>query len=132
VQLALDPMPLVMEFHTLFALQDTRDIRVRLLTEEFGEYLAAESTDNAWAIAHELADIVYAAYGTALTYGIDLGAVLLAVHEANMSRACPDGSFERDAAGKILKGPNYRKPEFSLAVQGARLDLGLSLPGKAP
>jgi predicted HAD superfamily Cof-like phosphohydrolase len=118
-------MRLVAEFHTKFDLNDTRATRVRLLAEEFEEYVAAEHSSNARAIAHELADIVYAAYGTALTYGIDLGAALRAIHEANMSRIAPDGSFSCDATGKVLKGPSYRPPDLGPATQQIRSDLGL-------
>ena len=63
-------------------------------------------------LARELADVVYVAYGTAITHGIDLDAVIAEVHRANMSKLDVDGRpVVRD--GKVQKGPNFRPPDLS-------------------
>ena len=60
-------------------------LRVALLEEEVGEFVSASERRDLIGVADALADIVYVAYGTALTYGIDLDAVLHEVHRSNMS-----------------------------------------------
>lgn len=67
------------------------------------------------AVARELADVVYVAYGTAHALGIDLDAALLEVHRANMSKA----GGPRRADGKALKPPGFRAPDMSAAVAAA-------------
>lgn len=67
-------------------------------------------------IARELADVVYIAYGTALSIGIDLDAVLAEIHRSNMSKLDDDGQPVRRADGKILKGPNFFEPNVALAM----------------
>ena len=66
-------------------------LRVALLQEEVGEFVAASERGDLNGVADALADIVYVAYGTALTYGIDLDAVLREVHRSNMSKLGSDG-----------------------------------------
>jgi predicted HAD superfamily Cof-like phosphohydrolase len=88
-------------------------LRRTLLTEELAEVLAELESGDLVALAHELADLVYVAYGTAVSAGIDLDAVLAEVHAANMSKIGTDGSFELRADGKLLKGPNYRAPDIA-------------------
>ena len=67
-------------------------LRVALLEQEVGEFVAASERGDLVGIADALADIVYVAYGTALTYGIDLDAVLHEVHRSNMSKLGSDGN----------------------------------------
>lgn len=64
-------------------------------------------------LAHELADVVYVAYGTALVHGVDLDAVIAEVHRSNMSKLGPDGSVSRRADGKVLKGEHYAAPDVA-------------------
>ncbi len=89
-----------------------RRMRMAILKEEFEEYLEAEDVDSIVEIADALADIVYIAYGTAITYGIDLDDVLTEVHRSNMSKLGVDGKPIRREDGKVLKGPNYFKPDI--------------------
>ncbi|MFE3457745.1 hypothetical protein ACFXKD_09375 [Nocardiopsis aegyptia] len=62
------------------------------------------------AVAKELADVLYVAYGAADALGIDLPAVFAEVHRSNMSKLDEDGRVLRRADGKVLKGPGYRPP----------------------
>ena len=82
-------------------------LRVALLEEEVGEFVAASEKGDLVGIADALADIVYVIYGTALTYGIDLDTVLREVHRSNMSKLGSDGKPLIRDDGKVLKSERY-------------------------
>jgi predicted HAD superfamily Cof-like phosphohydrolase len=114
----------VLEFHRHFGLparstpvdrlpQTEVDLRRRLLTEEYREYLAAADTGDVVSVADALADMVYVIYGTALHYGIDLDAVVVEVHRSNMTKTGHDG-------GKAVKGPGYQPPEIAAVLDAQR------------
>ena len=116
------PWRLVREFHercNLARADEPRLIeaglacsRQRLLEEEVGELAEAVQGGQLPEIARELADVVYVAYGTAVTYGIDLDAVLAEVHRANMSKLGPDGRAVI-RSGKVQKGDWFRPPDVA-------------------
>jgi predicted HAD superfamily Cof-like phosphohydrolase len=91
-------------------------LRQSLIDEEVGELRAAAAAGDLVGVADALADIVYVAYGTAHTYGIDLDAVLDEVHASNMTKLGSDGAPVRRADGKVLKGPDYRPPDITTAL----------------
>ncbi|AGP51608.1 hypothetical protein M271_26385 [Streptomyces rapamycinicus NRRL 5491] len=68
-------------------------------------------------LAHELADVVYVAYGTALVHGIDLDEVIAEIHRANMTKLGPDGRPTLRADGKVLKGPHYQAPDIPAVLR---------------
>lgn len=117
---------LVRSFHERFGLTmasrpaapsaELAALRQRLLNEEVAEVGEAAARGSVVEVAHELADVVYVAYGTALTYGIDLDAVIAEVHRANLSKLAPSG----EADGKARKGEHYRPPDVEgvLRAQG--------------
>ncbi|MGW6197148.1 pyrophosphohydrolase domain-containing protein [Kribbella sp. NPDC055110] len=119
------PIHLVREFHEAFDLDhpeeptllphDKAEARQRILAEEVDEVEeAARARDLVW-IAHELADVVYAAYGTAISYGIDLDAVLIEIHKANMTKLDANGlPIERN--GKVQKSDRYRPPNVAEVI----------------
>ncbi|WP_190121395.1 MazG nucleotide pyrophosphohydrolase domain-containing protein [Streptomyces inusitatus] len=122
-QPAQSPAVLVQEFHHAFGL-DARTTpseippelaahRHELLAEEVAEVEEVSVAGPLDSLAHELADVVYVAYGTALVHGIDLDAVLAEVHRANMSKLGPDGAPVLRADGKVLKGDHYRAPDIA-------------------
>jgi predicted HAD superfamily Cof-like phosphohydrolase len=116
------PSRLVREFHErcdLARADEPRQIgaglaehRQRLLEEEVGELAEAVQGGQLDQIARELADVVYVVYGTAVTYGIDLDAVLAEVHRANMSKLGPDG-WPVIRSGKVQKGDWFRPPDVA-------------------
>ncbi|GGW20555.1 MazG nucleotide pyrophosphohydrolase domain-containing protein [Streptomyces capoamus] len=121
------PARLVREFHSAFGL-DVRGTPTEVdpeLAAHRGELLAEEAAEVAEVavegpldrLAHELADVVYVAYGTALVHGIDLDEVIAEVHRANMSKRGPDGKVTRRADGKVLKGEHYRAPDVSAVLR---------------
>jgi predicted HAD superfamily Cof-like phosphohydrolase len=91
-------------------------LRVALLEEEVGEFVTASEKGDLVGIADALADVVYVVYGTALTYGIDLDAVLLEVHRSNMSKLGPDGKPLIRGDGKVLKSERYFPPDVSAVL----------------
>ncbi|MEU2624685.1 MazG nucleotide pyrophosphohydrolase domain-containing protein [Streptomyces sp. NPDC007157] len=121
------PARLVREFHHAFGLDArTRPTEVSPeLAAHRGELLAEEAAEVAEVavagpldrLAHELADVVYVAYGTALVHGIDLDAVIAEIHRSNMSKLGPDGQVARRADGKVLKGEHYRAPDVSAELR---------------
>ncbi|MEV6173787.1 MazG nucleotide pyrophosphohydrolase domain-containing protein [Streptomyces sp. NPDC051954] len=121
------PADLVRSFHHAVGL-DTRRTptevspelaahRRELLAEEVAEVAEVSVTGPLDRLAHELADVVYVAYGTALVHGIDLDAVIAEVHRSNMSKLGPDGRVARRADGKVLKGEHYEAPDVSAVLR---------------
>ncbi|MFI5555249.1 MazG nucleotide pyrophosphohydrolase domain-containing protein [Streptomyces sp. NPDC051738] len=117
------PADLVREFHRAFGLDahstptevapDLAAHRGELLAEEAAEVAEVCVTGPLDKLAHELADVVYVAYGTALVHGIDLDGVLAEIHRSNMTKLGPDGQVARRADGKVLKGEHYEAPDVS-------------------
>jgi predicted HAD superfamily Cof-like phosphohydrolase len=91
-------------------------LRVDLIQEEVSEFVAASQQGDLVGIADALADIVYVVYGTALTYGIDLDAVLAEVHRSNMSKLGRDGKPVLREDGKVLKSDRYVPPDIAAAL----------------
>ncbi len=130
--MAESPDTFVREFHRAFGLVlnerptsaplDLAQRRIRLHEEETAELAEAIEGGDLTEIAHELADVVYVAYGTAATYGIDLDAVLAAVHRANMTKLGDDGRPIMDN-GKVTKGPHYQPPDIAAALTRTDNDL---------
>jgi predicted HAD superfamily Cof-like phosphohydrolase len=86
------------------------DMRWALIKEEFAEVRDAVGYSE---ILKELADLVYVTYGYAATYGWDLDEAVRRVHISNMSKLGVDGKPLKRPDGKVLKGPNYKKPVLS-------------------
>jgi predicted HAD superfamily Cof-like phosphohydrolase len=88
---------MVREFHEVLDLPrsdtptlttyDERRSREVLLRSEVAEYRMANSESDLAAIMRELGDIVYVAYGSAVSHGVDLDAVIAEIHRANMAKA---------------------------------------------
>ena len=123
----MDVAAAVAEFHQAFGRpvrrQPSADVdpalarlRVDLVQEEVGEFIAASEQGDLIGIADALADIVYVVYGTALTYGIDLDAVLREVHRSNMSKLGSDGKPVLRPDGKVLKSDRYVRPDIAAAL----------------
>ncbi|MBJ6640688.1 hypothetical protein H4K36_27620 [Streptomyces sp. DHE7-1] len=125
--MSTSPARLVREFHLAFGLDahSTPTEVAPALAAHRGELLAEEAAEVAEVsvegpldrLAHELADVVYVAYGTALVHGIDLDEVIAEIHRANMSKLGPDGQVARRADGKVLKGEHYRAPDVSAVLR---------------
>ncbi|MBX3304361.1 MAG: hypothetical protein KF693_19280 [Nitrospira sp.] len=99
--------------------EETKQLRVRLIQEEFDELKEAMAAGNLAAVAKELADLLYVTYGTAVSYGIDMEPVFQEVHRSNLSKV---GGYKR-ADGKWVKPPTYSPADIDpiLAAQRAHL-----------
>lgn len=119
----ISPYVKVLEFHRIFGVEigqsmteKLRNLRSDLIEEESQETISALHGDTKVEVADGLADLVYVAYGAAITFGIDLDAVIDAVHESNMSKLDEHGKPIYRDDGKVLKGPNYRPPIITEAM----------------
>lgn len=92
-----------------------RSLRVKLLQEEYKEYLQAEHDDDIVEIADAIADMIYIACGTAISYGIPLNRVFDEVHRSNMAKLV-DGKVLRREDGKIMKPEGWSPPDTKKAV----------------
>ena len=88
-----------------------RDLRVKLLREEFREYIDAETENDIVEISDALADIIYIACGTAVSYGIPLDDIFEEVHASNMAKLV-DGKVIRRADGKVQKPEGWQPPDI--------------------
>ena len=124
----MDPQAMVEEFHRKFEIavgngpsvpeEGTRQLRVRLIQEEFEELKEAMATQDLAGVAKELADLLYVVYGTAVSYGVDMDPVFREVHRSNLSKV---GGYKR-ADGKWVKPSSYSPAQVEplLAAQSAR------------
>ncbi len=88
---------------------DLEDFRFTLIREEFYEVVDETEPHNR---LKELADLLYVIYGYAVTFGWDLDEAFRRVHESNMSKLGDDGKPVKDNNGKVMKGPNYKRPNL--------------------
>lgn len=92
--------------------EEERTLRIKLLKEEFDEYLEGENNNDIVEIADALGDMMYIIYGTAISYGIPLDDIFKEIHDSNMSKLDENGNPIRREDGKILKGESYFKPDI--------------------
>lgn len=120
----------VLEFHKVFCVDQigttpavpnhgTPELRRKLMLEELDETVKAMHEGDLPEVADGLADLIYVAIGTAISYGIDLREVWSEVHRTNMAKV---GGHRRDD-GKWQKPPDWTPPDIAgvLARQGSIL-----------
>ena len=95
----------------------TMQLRLDLIKEELSELEEAMKTKNLKEVADALTDILYVTYGAGYAYGIDLDQCFKEVQRANMSKLGKDGKPIYNDQGKVMKGPNYTKPDLSKFVK---------------
>ena len=88
-------------------------LRISLISEELDELKKAISDNNIVEIADALTDILYVTYGAGHAFGINLDKCFNEVQESNMSKLDQDGKPIFNEYGKVMKGPNYFKPDLS-------------------
>ena len=87
------------------------DLRLRLIEEEYTEFLEALNWGDNVYIAKEACDLVYVVVGTLIARGIPFNDVFAALQQSNMTQVGPDGQVTKREDGKILKGPDFRPAE---------------------
>ena len=91
----------------------TNKLRIELIKEELEELTEAMQDENLIEVADALTDILYVTYGAGHAFGIDLDKCFEEVQNSNMSKLGEDGKPIYNEAGKVMKGPNYFKPDLS-------------------
>ena len=91
----------------------TNKLRIDLINEELEELTEAIKDENLLEVADALTDILYVTYGAGHAFGIDLDRCFEEVQSSNMSKLGEDGKPIYNEAGKVMKGPNYFKPDLS-------------------
>ena len=91
----------------------TNKLRIDLIKEELEELTEAMQDKNLLEVADALTDILYVTYGAGHAFGIDLDKCFEEVQNSNMSKLGEDGKPIYNEAGKVMKGPNYFKPDLS-------------------
>ena len=91
----------------------TNKLRIDLIKEELEELTEAMQDENLLEVADALTDILYVTYGAGHAFGIDLDKCFEEVQNSNMSKLGEDGKPIYNEAGKVMKGPNYYKPDLS-------------------
>jgi predicted HAD superfamily Cof-like phosphohydrolase len=116
----------VKEFHTAFGLGVSDQIkgdlgarinllRFNLMKEENEEYLEAVQNNDIVEIADALGDMLYILCGTIIEHGLQhkIEEVFDEIQSSNMSKLDEDGKPIYREDGKVMKGPNYFRPDFS-------------------
>ncbi len=117
-------------FHTTYGLGVSDDLkadlgtqknnlRFELMKEENEEYLEAVQNDDIVEIADALGDMLYILCGTILEHGLQhkIEAVFDEIQRSNMSKLGKDGKPIYREDGKVMKGPNYFKPNFEAILK---------------
>ena len=87
-------------------------LRYDLIKEELDELSVAINDKNIIEVADALTDLLYVVYGAGHSFGIDLDKCFTEVQRSNMSKLGKDGNPIYNENGKVMKGPNYSKPNL--------------------
>jgi len=96
-----------------FSSKKINDLRYNLIKEELDELKQAIDKNDLLEVADALTDILYVTYGAGHAFGINLDNCFSEVQNSNMSKLGTDGKPIYNEAGKVMKGPNYYKPDLS-------------------
>ena len=91
-------------------------LRIDLIKEELEELSEAISNTDLLEVADALTDILYVTYGAGHAFGIDLYKCFEEVQNSNMSKLDENGKPIYNDSGKVMKGPNYFKPDLTKFV----------------
>jgi len=89
------------------------ELRISLINEELEELKKAIKDNDVLEVADALTDILYVAYGAGHSFGINLDKCFNEVQRSNMSKLGSNGKPIYNESGKVMKGPNYFKPDLS-------------------
>ena len=99
-----------------FSSDKINKLRIDLIKEELDELTEAMDNNDLLEVADALTDILYVTYGAGHAFGIDLDQCFEEVQNSNMSKLDEKGKPIYNEAGKVMKGPNYFKPNLSKFV----------------
>ena len=93
------------------------ELRISLIEEELDELKKAVNDKDIKEVADALTDILYVTYGAGHAFGIDLDKCFSEVQNSNMSKLDDSGMPIYDENGKVMKGPNYFKPNLNKFIK---------------
>mgnify|MGYP001209050344 CR=1 FL=1 len=99
-----------------FSSNKINKLRIDLIKEELDELQEAMKNNDLIEVADALTDILYVTYGAGHAFGIDLDKCFEEVQNSNMSKLGENGEPIYNDSGKVMKGPNYFKPNLSKFV----------------
>ena len=99
-----------------FSTDKINKLRLDLIKEELEELTEAMNNKDLLEVADALTDILYVTYGAGHAFGIDLDKCFDEVQNSNMSKLSKEGKPIYNESGKVMKGPNYFKPDLSKFV----------------
>ena len=100
-----------------FSSEKINTLRVSLIKEELDELIEAMNKKDLVEVADALTDILYVTYGAGHAFGINLDDCFDEVQNSNMSKLDKDGKPIYNDKGKVMKGPNYFKPDLSKFIK---------------
>jgi len=99
-----------------FSSDKINKLRIDLIKEELDELQEAMENNDLLEVADALTDILYVTYGAGHAFGIDLDKCFDEVQNSNISKLGENGEPIYNESGKVMKGPNYFKPDLSKFV----------------
>ncbi len=100
-----------------FSSPKINELRYNLIKEELDEFKQALDKNDLLEVADALTDILYVTYGAGHAFGINLDDCFDEVQNSNMSKLGNDGKPIYNEKGKVMKGPNYFKPNLSKFIK---------------
>ena len=99
-----------------FSTDKINKLRIDLIKEELEELTEAMKNNDLLEVADALTDILYVTYGAGHAFGINLDKCFDEVQNSNMSKLDENGKPIYNESGKVMKGPDYFKPNLSKFV----------------
>ena len=99
-----------------FSSDKINKLRIDLIKEELDELKEAMKNNDLLEVADALTDILYVTYGAGHAFGINLDKCFDEVQNSNMSKLGENGEPIYNESGKVMKGPNYFKPDLTKFV----------------
>ena len=125
------PIEAVTKFHESYGLgiehtpkanlpKNISELRFNLMKEENEEYLQAAQAEDLIEIGDALGDMLYILCGTIIAHGFQdkIESIFDEIQRSNMSKLGADGKPIYRKDGKVMKGPNYFKPNISEILEG--------------
>ena len=100
-----------------FSSEKINALRISLIKEELDELIEAMNKKDLVEVADALTDILYVTYGAGHAFGINLDDCFEEVQSSNMSKLDNNGKPIYNDKGKVMKGPNYFKPDLNKFIK---------------
>ena len=99
-----------------FSTDKINKLRLDLIKEELNELTEAMNNKDLLEVADALTDILYVTYGAGHAFGINLDKCFEEIQNSNMSKLGENGMPIYNKNGKVMKGPNYFKPDLKKII----------------